>query len=188
MAKDRPSFTLEERRIGPGSACDRAFLNAKQAEFRGSCKDFKPSPNPVGSMVQVPARATRTRTSGRPARTRRCACCRGFGRGLGSLNECRRSKRSRAWMRCRYFGGIPGAMKLDVSRRRTPNPLGSGSPRSDRRAGVELTRLHARIARVRRATHALDRQASGPTMRVPRRKSAALPFRVALPESADGRR
>src|SRR5881296_2644256 len=48
--------------------------------------------------------------------------------------------------------------------------------------------LRRGLAHVRRATRALDRQASGPTMRVPRRKSAALPFRVALPKSADGRR
>ena len=31
MAKDRPSFTLEERSIGHGWACDRAFLNVKQS-------------------------------------------------------------------------------------------------------------------------------------------------------------
>jgi len=48
--------------------------------------------------------------------------------------------------------------------------------------------LRKGLAHVRRATRALDRHASGPTMRVPRRKSAALPFRVALPKSADGRR
>jgi len=58
MAKDRPSFTPEERKIEPGSACDRAFLSAKQAEFRRSCKDFKPSPHPDGLMVQAPAKAT----------------------------------------------------------------------------------------------------------------------------------
>jgi hypothetical protein len=41
---------------------------------------------------------------------------------------------------------------------------------------------------VRRAARALDMQVSGPTMRAPRRKSAALPFTVALPKFADGRR
>jgi len=38
-----------------------------------------------------------------------------------------------------------------------------------------------------RASH-LDRERAALTMRVPRRKSAALPFTVALPKFADGRR
>jgi uracil-DNA glycosylase len=49
--------------------------------------------------------------------------------------------------------------------------------------------LRRGLAHVRRAARALDREASGLTMRVPRRKkSAALPFTVAPPKFADGRR
>jgi uracil-DNA glycosylase len=48
--------------------------------------------------------------------------------------------------------------------------------------------LRKGLAHVRRAARGLDRQASGPTMRIPRGKSAALPFTVALPKFADGRR
>jgi uracil-DNA glycosylase len=48
--------------------------------------------------------------------------------------------------------------------------------------------LHKGLARVRRAARALDREGAAPTMRAPRRKSAALPFSVALPKFADGRR
>ena len=48
--------------------------------------------------------------------------------------------------------------------------------------------LRKGLAHVRRAARGLDRQARGPTMRVPRRKDAALPFTIALPEFADGRR
>jgi len=41
--------------------------------------------------------------------------------------------------------------------------------------------LRKGLAHVRRAARALDSQGTGPTMRAPRRNSAALPFTVALP-------
>src|SRR5438094_1515361 len=44
------------------------------------------------------------------------------------------------------------------------------------------------LAHVRRAPRDLDSQPRGPTRRSPRRTSAALPFSVARPKSADGRR
>jgi uracil-DNA glycosylase len=66
-----------------------------------------------------------------------------------------------------------------------PHPSGASRWLNDR-AHREL--LRKGLAQVRRATRALDREGSGPTMRAPRRKSAALPFTVALPKFADGRR
>ena len=66
-----------------------------------------------------------------------------------------------------------------------PHPSGASRWLNDP-AHREL--LRKGLAHVRRAARAIDRQASGRTMRAPRRTSAALPFRVALPKSADGRR
>ena len=66
-----------------------------------------------------------------------------------------------------------------------PHPSGASRWLNDP-AHREL--LRKGLAQVRRAARALDREASGPTMRAPRRKSAALPFTVALPKFADGRR
>src|SRR3989442_693596 len=50
-------------------------------------------------------------------------------------------------MRCRCFGGILGAMTLDVSGRRRPNPLGSGSPGvidASESSSPDFTRVFAR--------------------------------------------
>ena len=66
-----------------------------------------------------------------------------------------------------------------------PHPSGASRWLNDP-AHREL--LRKGLAQLRRAARALDREESGPTMRAPRRKSAALPFTVALPKFADGRR
>ena len=66
-----------------------------------------------------------------------------------------------------------------------PHPSGASRWLNDP-AHREL--LRKGLAHVRRAARALDRQASAPTMRSPRRESAALPFNVALPKFANGRR
>jgi uracil-DNA glycosylase len=48
--------------------------------------------------------------------------------------------------------------------------------------------LRKGLAHVRRAARALDREERGPTMRSPRTTRAALPFEIARPKFADGRR
>ena len=67
----------------------------------------------------------------------------------------------------------------------TPHPSGASRWLND---PTHRDLLRKGLAHVRRAARALDRHASGPTMRVPRRKAAALPFTIALPKFADGRR
>src|SRR2546427_839475 len=66
-----------------------------------------------------------------------------------------------------------------------PHPSGASRWLNDP-AHREL--LRKGLAQVRWAARALDREASAPTMRGPRQKNAALPFTVALPKFADGRR
>ena len=92
----------------------------------------------------------------------------------------------------RYWG--KGPLDAAVGRSRVkegityiplPHPSGASRWLNDP-AHREL--LRKGLAHLRRVARALDRQPSGRTMRVPRRKSAALPFTVALPKSADGRR
>jgi hypothetical protein len=66
-----------------------------------------------------------------------------------------------------------------------PHPSGASRWLNDP-AHREL--LRKGLAHVRRAARGLDIQVSGPTMRAPRQEGAALPFTVALPKFADGRR
>ena len=92
----------------------------------------------------------------------------------------------------RFWGKAP--LESAVGRARTtdgvtyiplPHPSGASRWLND---PEHRALLRKGLEHVRRAARAIDRQASGPTMRAPRRTSAALPFRVALPKSADGRR
>jgi uracil-DNA glycosylase len=92
----------------------------------------------------------------------------------------------------RFWGKVPLENAVGRSRVKDgviyiplPHPSGASRWLND---PAHRKLLRKGLAHVRRATRALDRQASGLTMRVPRRKSAALPFRVARPKSADGRR
>ena len=92
----------------------------------------------------------------------------------------------------RFWGKVPLEAAVGRSRVRDgvtyiplPHPSGASRWLNDP-AHREL--LRKGLALVRRAARALDRHVSGPTMRIPRRKSAALPFTVALPKFADGRR
>jgi uracil-DNA glycosylase len=66
-----------------------------------------------------------------------------------------------------------------------PHPSGASRWLNDPAHRVLLEKA---LAHVRRAARALDTGSTRPTMRSPRRKSAALPFTVALPKFADGRR
>ena len=84
----------------------------------------------------------------------------------------------------RFWGRVP--LEAAVGRSRVkdgityialPHPSGASRWLNDA-AHREL--LRKGLAHLRRAAQALDRQPSGRTMRVPRRKSAPLPFRVAL--------
>jgi len=92
----------------------------------------------------------------------------------------------------RFWGKAP--LESAVGRSRTkdgvtyiplPHPSGASRWLNDP-AHREL--LLKGLAHLRRAARALDTQAGGRTMRSPRRQSAALPFKVALPKTADGRR
>ena len=92
----------------------------------------------------------------------------------------------------RFWGKVP--LESAVGRARTkdgvtfiplPHPSGASRWLND---PEHRALLRKGLAHVRRAARAIDRQVSGRTMRSPRRTSAALPFRVALPKSADGRR
>jgi uracil-DNA glycosylase len=92
----------------------------------------------------------------------------------------------------RFWGKVPledavgrSRMKDGVMFIPLPHPSGASRWLNDP-AHREL--LRKGLAHVRRVARALDREGTGPTMRVPRRKSAALPFTVALPKFADGRR
>ena len=92
----------------------------------------------------------------------------------------------------RFWGKVP--LEDAVGRSRVvdgvtyiplPHPSGASRWLNDP-AHRELLRKGLRL--IRRAARALDREAAAPTMRVPRRKRAALPFTLALPKFADGRR
>jgi len=92
----------------------------------------------------------------------------------------------------RFWGKVPLESAVGNVRRvdgvtyiPLPHPSGASRWLNDPAHRELLTRG---LAHVRRAARALDRQASGRTMRAPRRTSAALPFSVARPKSADGRR
>jgi uracil-DNA glycosylase family 4 len=92
----------------------------------------------------------------------------------------------------RFWGRVPLENAVGRARRRDgvtfiplPHPSGASRWLNDP-AHREL--LRRGLAHVRRAARALDRDASGPTMQTPRRKSAALPLSVARPKFADGRR
>jgi uracil-DNA glycosylase family 4 len=92
----------------------------------------------------------------------------------------------------RFWGRIPLADAVGRARTKDgvtyiplPHPSGASRWLNDP-AHREL--LRKGLAHVRRAARALDREAGGPTMQSPRRKSAALPLSVARPKFADGRR
>jgi uracil-DNA glycosylase family 4 len=86
----------------------------------------------------------------------------------------------------RFWGKVPledavGRTRLKDGVTFIPLPHPSGASRwLNDPAHRDL--LRNGLAHVRRAARALDSQGTGPTMRVPRRKSAALPFTVALPK------
>jgi uracil-DNA glycosylase len=86
----------------------------------------------------------------------------------------------------RFWGKVPledavGRTRLKDGVTFIPLPHPSGASRwLNDPAHRDL--LRNGLAHVRRAARTLDSQGTGPTMRVPRRKSAALPFTVALPQ------
>jgi uracil-DNA glycosylase len=92
----------------------------------------------------------------------------------------------------RFWGKVPledavgrSLVKNGITYIPLPHPSGASRWLND---PAHRALLRKGLAHVRRAARALDRQACGRTMRSPRRQSAALPFSVARPKFADGRR